>query len=108
MRKKRSISPPGLLRRRPQRTCVACREVTGKRELIRLVRTADGGVEIDTGGRKTGRGAYLCRSWECWETGVKRGQLEQALRTRLTEDNRQRLIGCGGELLLGASSGQGR
>jgi hypothetical protein len=90
----------------PQRTCIACRKVTRKRELIRLVRIAANGVEVDTGGRKAGRGAYLCRSWECWETGLKGGQLEHALRTTLAEDNRQRLISWGEQFVLGASSGK--
>ena len=46
----------------PQRTCVACRQARPKRELIRLVRTADSGVEIDRQGKTAGRGAYLCHN----------------------------------------------
>ena len=76
----------------PQRTCVACRKAKPKRELIRLVRTASGSVEVDTTGKKTGRGAYLCQAWECWEAGLNRGRLEHALQTGLTEDNREQLI----------------
>ena len=108
-KRRKSISPhSALIKRTPQRTCIACRKVTGKRELIRLVRTADGGVEVDVGGRKAGRGAYLCRSWECWKAGLKAGRLEHRLRTILTEDNRQQLISCGEELILGASNGESR
>ena len=97
--KKRSNSP--LIKRVPQRTCIACRNVTAKRELIRLVRAADGSVEVDTSGRKAGRGAYLCRTWQCWEVLLKSGRLEHGLRTTITEDNRQRLISCGEGLMLG-------
>ena len=78
------------IRNIPQRTCVACRKVKPKRELIRLVRIADGSVEFDTSGKRAGRGAYLCL--ECWEIGLKDSQLKRALRTTLTQDNREQLI----------------
>ncbi len=83
----------------PQRTCVACRKVKAKRELIRIVRISDGNVEVDTTGKKAGRGAYLCRVQECWEVGLKAGRLEHTLRTSLTQDNREQLIGYGKDLL---------
>lgn len=83
----------------PQRTCVACREVKAKRELIRVVRTYNGNVEVDTSGKKAGRGAYLCRAPECWEVGLKGGRLEYALRISLTSDNRQQLARYGKDLL---------
>ncbi len=76
----------------PQRTCVACREVKDKRELTRLVRIANGSVEVDSSGKKIGRGAYLCRAQECWQTGLQGNRLEHALRTTLTQDNRKQLI----------------
>jgi len=76
----------------PQRTCVACRRVKPKRELVRLVCVADGSVEVDTSSKKTGRGAYLCQTQECWTIGLKGGRLEHALRTTLTWDNREQLI----------------
>ncbi|MEE8419252.1 MAG: YlxR family protein [Dehalococcoidales bacterium] len=71
---------------------MACREVKAKEELIRLVRNADKAVEVDIDGRKTGRGAYLCREQACWESGFNGGRLEYTLRTSLTEANRQELI----------------
>ncbi len=74
----------------PQRTCIACRRVRTKRELIRLVRTSTGGVEVDTTGKKAGRGAYLCP--ECWETGLKGNRLEHALQATLPADSKQQLI----------------
>ncbi len=81
---------------------MACREVKTQRELIRLVCTPDGNVEIDTGGRKAGRGAYLCQKWECWETGLKGNRLEHALRSHLAQDNREQLIKYARNLLKGA------
>jgi len=63
---------------------VACRKINTKQELIRLVRVADGSVEVDTNGKKAGRGAYLCQAQECWEIGLKGKRLEYTLRTTLT------------------------
>jgi predicted RNA-binding protein YlxR (DUF448 family) len=42
-------------------------------------------IEIDPGGKKSGRGAYLCRQQICWETALKRGSLGRALKTNLDE-----------------------
>ncbi len=83
----------------PQRTCVSCRGVKAKQELIRLVRVADGSVAVDSGGRKAGRGAYLCRAPECWGVGMRGSQLERVLRTTLTQGNREQLIKYGKDIL---------
>jgi len=77
---------------------VACRKVRAKRELVRLVRIADGSVDVDTSGKKAGRGAYLCLARECWEVGLKGSRLEHTLRTTLTRDNREQLIQYGKSL----------
>lgn len=69
-----------------------------KRELVRLVRVVDGGVEVDDSGRKAGRGAYLCPALACWEAGLGKGRLEHALRTAISADNRQQLVKYGQEL----------
>ncbi|MFC2014687.1 RNase P modulator RnpM [Chloroflexota bacterium] len=76
----------------PKRTCVACREVKAKQNLVRLVRISDSSVEVDTGGKKAGRGAYLCRTQECWENGLNNNRLEHTLRTAITRENREQLI----------------
>ena len=95
--KKRSTNPASA-RHIPQRTCIACGKVRPKRELIRLVRISGGGVEVDIGGKRAGRGAYLCPAPECWQIGLKEGRLEHTLRTALTKDNREQLIRYGKEL----------
>ncbi len=77
---------------------MACRRVKAKRELIRLVHVPDGGVEVDTGGKRAGRGAYLCRARGCWQSGLKGNRLEYALRATLTEDNREQLVRYGEDL----------
>lgn len=75
----------------PQRTCIACRQVREKKDLIRLVSTENGVAEIDVLGKKPGRGAYLCPRKACWELALRRNRLEYALRTRLRDDSRQTL-----------------
>jgi len=75
----------------PQRTCIACRQVAGKRALLRLVRT-EKGVEVDPTGKLPGRGAYLHPYQNCWQVLLRGGRLEQALRTKLGEENRQALL----------------
>jgi len=92
--RKRSITKHIL-----QRTCVACRQVKDKRQLIRLVRISNGGIEVDTGGRKAGRGAYLCRSPQCWRAGLKGSQLGYALRATLTQETKEQLIEFGKDLI---------
>ena len=92
----RSINPHSVpIKHIPQRTCLGCRKVKAKQELIRLVHITDSSVEIDTSGKKVGRGAYLCPELECWDIGLKRSRLEHALHTSLTQDNREQLIGYG-------------
>lgn len=74
----------------PQRTCVGCREVLPKKRLIRLVNTPSG-IQIDPSGKMSGRGAYLHERRSCWERGIK-GALAHALKTELTQEDRQLLL----------------
>jgi predicted RNA-binding protein YlxR (DUF448 family) len=75
----------------PQRTCVACRTVRPKRELVRIVRTPEGAVIVDETGKRSGRGAYLCRRRDCWEMALARRQLERALKVTLTAETEAQL-----------------
>ena len=75
----------------PQRTCIACRQVREKKDLIRLVSTENGVADIDVFGNKPGRGAYLCPKRSCWELALRKNRLDYALRTRLRDNNRQTL-----------------
>jgi predicted RNA-binding protein YlxR (DUF448 family) len=74
----------------PQRTCVGCRTVQDKRELIRIVRTSEG-VKVDLRGKVAGRGAYLHDKRSCWQLGLN-GRLAHALKTELSKQDRQALI----------------
>ena len=68
-------------RREPQRTCIGCREVAGKRQFVRIVRAAEGGVAIESRGeRLAGRGAYLHKSRLCWERALEGATIGTALR----------------------------
>jgi predicted RNA-binding protein YlxR (DUF448 family) len=78
------------VRKQPQRSCVACRETSDKRDLVRIVRT-EAGVEVDGTGRKPGRGAYLCHRPECWRDALKKNRLDAALKARLSQDDKLRL-----------------
>jgi hypothetical protein len=75
----------------PQRSCIACRQVKEKKDLIRLVSTENGIAEIDVFGKKPGRGAYLGPKRTCWELALRKNRLDYALRTSLRDDNRQTL-----------------
>ena len=70
----------------PQRTCVGCREVLAKRELMRVVRTPEG-IQLDPSGKKNGRGAYVHNKRSCWEKALK-GPLAHALKTEISEKDR--------------------
>lgn len=66
-------------RKLPQRTCLGCQAQKSKREMIRIVRTPEGSVEVDPTGKKSGRGAYVCPSPECLELLRKGKRLEKVL-----------------------------
>ena len=82
----------------PQRTCIACRSHDAKRGLVRVVRTPEGTVEVDETGKKNGRGAYLCRYRDCWEAGVARKALDNALKIQIDPESRIRLKSYGESL----------
>jgi predicted RNA-binding protein YlxR (DUF448 family) len=71
----------------PQRTCIACRSTSAKREFVRLVRSQDGHVEVDPTGKKAGRGAYLCSRASCWELALKKERLSAALKIKVSAED---------------------
>lgn len=69
-------------RHAPIRSCVACRQTSDKRTLLRVVRKPEkdgGGVETDLSGRKPGRGAYVCRDIKCIQLAAKQRRFDRAL-----------------------------
>ena len=77
----------------PMRMCVGCRESKPKRELIRVVRAPDGTVSMDPGGKKPGRGAYLCRNPECLRLARKARRLERAFSCKIPDEVYERMEG---------------
>lgn len=66
-------------RKIPMRMCVGCREMKPKRELLRVVKSPQGEISLDSTGKKSGRGAYICPDAQCLAKAVKTRQLERAL-----------------------------
>ncbi|MCZ7600620.1 MAG: YlxR family protein [Gammaproteobacteria bacterium] len=75
----------------PERTCVACRCKVPKRDLVRIVRGADGTVTVDWKGKAPGRGAYIGPARECLQLALQRHALERSLSVTLTEKDREHL-----------------
>lgn len=70
----------------PQRMCVGCKEMKNKRDLIRIVRTPEGDIELDSTGKKAGRGAYICPNIECLEQAVRGKRLQKALEQEVSPE----------------------
>lgn len=73
-------------RKVPLRQCVGCGEMKSKKEMMRVIKTAEDGIVIDTTGRKNGRGAYVCVSQECLQKARKNKGLERSLKMSIPEE----------------------
>ena len=73
-------------RKVPIRICVGCQQKMTKKELIRVVRTPDSEVVLDKTGKKSGRGAYLCRKHDCFKKAIKGKRLEKNLQMPVDEN----------------------
>ena len=73
-------------RKIPLRMCMGCGEMKPKTELVRIVRSPEGEVSLDTAGKKPGRGAYLCRSAQCLSAARKKRRIERSLDVQISED----------------------
>ncbi|HAY96737.1 MAG TPA: DUF448 domain-containing protein [Ruminococcaceae bacterium] len=70
----------------PMRMCTGCREMKPKQQLIRIVKTPDGEIKLDTTGRLNGRGAYICKSADCLKKAQKAGALSRAFETDVADE----------------------
>ena len=70
----------------PMRQCVGCKEMKNKREMMRVLKTAEGSIVIDTTGRKNGRGAYLCMTKECLVKARKNKGLERSFKMSIPDE----------------------
>ena len=75
----------------PQRQCMGCRERRAKREMIRVVRSPEGNVSLDFGGKMNGRGAYLCPNPECLKKAIRSKALDRSLEVEIPEEVYARL-----------------
>jgi len=75
----------------PQRQCMGCRERKPKRELIRVVRSPEGNVSLDFGGKMNGRGAYLCLDPDCLKKAIRSKALDRSLEVTIPEEVYARL-----------------
>ena len=75
----------------PQRQCMGCRERRAKRELIRVVRSPEGNVSLDFGGKMNGRGAYICPNSECLKKAIRSKALDRSLEVTIPEEVYARL-----------------
>ena len=67
-------------KRVPQRKCVGCGEMIGKKGAVRVVRSKDGGFSVDPTGKKAGRGAYICNDIKCLELARNSRKLERSFK----------------------------
>ena len=68
------------------RKCIGCNEMKAKKDLIRIVRSNEGVISIDTVGKMAGRGAYICNSVECFDAAAKAKRLEKAFKTKIPDE----------------------
>ena len=70
----------------PMRQCTGCREMKSKKEMLRVLKTAEDEIILDATGKKNGRGAYLCFSKECLEKAIKSRGLERSLKAAIPQE----------------------
>lgn len=76
---------PGA-KKTPMRMCLGCGEMMPKRSMIRVVKSPEGEISLDLTGKKAGRGAYICRSCECFEKARKARKFEKAFSCRIEDE----------------------
>ena len=82
----------------PMRQCIGCSEMKPKREMIRVIKTAEEEIILDTTGRKNGRGAYICPNGECLQKAIKSKGLERSFKMPIPKDVYEMLTKEMGEL----------
>jgi predicted RNA-binding protein YlxR (DUF448 family) len=70
----------------PLRMCTGCGEMFDKRQLVRVVKSPEGEVSLDLTGKKSGRGAYVCKNLECLKKAKKRKAFERAFSMQISDD----------------------
>lgn len=69
----------------PMRMCTGCMQMFDKRELVRVVKSPDGEVSLDLTGKKSGRGAYVCKNIDCFNKARKKRAFERAFNIQISD-----------------------
>ena len=80
-----------VTKKQPQRRCTGCAEHFPKCELVRVLRTPDGEIILDLTGKKSGRGAYICKNADCLKKARKSRRMESSLECHIPEEIYDRL-----------------
>ena len=75
-----------MAKKLPLRMCIGCNEMKNKKEMIRVLKTPEDDIVIDTTGKKNGRGAYICLSSLCLQKAIKSKGLERSLKVSIPKD----------------------
>ena len=70
----------------PVRKCTGCGERFLKNTLVRIVKTPSGDIVLDTTGKVSGRGAYICKSSSCLRKAIKSRRIDASLKTKIPEE----------------------
>ncbi len=74
------------VKKTPMRMCLGCGEMKPKKELIRAVKSPEDEISIDLTGKKSGRGAYICRSADCFRLARKARRFEKAFSCKISDE----------------------
>ncbi len=75
-----------MQKKKPERTCIVCRTQREKKDLLRIVKSKEGIIEVDLTGKKNGRGAYICKNEECLNKLIKTKRLEKVFEKEISEN----------------------
>jgi len=81
-----------VIKRIPQRKCIGCGTSKNKSDLIRVVRSPENEISIDLKGKKSGRGAYICKDEDCLKKAVKAKKFDRSLEVKITDDILETLL----------------
>ena len=80
------------IKRIPQRKCLGCGVSKNKTDLIRVVRSPENEISIDLRGKKSGRGAYICKDGECLKKAVKAKKFDRSLEVKISDEILEALL----------------
>ena len=75
-----------MQKKKPERTCMACNSQKEKSDLLRIVKSKEGLIEVDISGKKNGRGAYICKNEDCLNKLIKSKKLEKIFNNEINQE----------------------